>query len=146
LIWCADVGVVSHYSPSINQVAEALHLSVRTLRRRLSEEGTSFSELCERIRVGHAQCLLRQQGMTVAAAAVQLGFGDTRSFRRAFKRWAEQLPSKMRSVADHSVIRRMGRERAPDTVYTVRDGVIQAVDIPVEGTVTYGLPNTSLSW
>jgi len=81
---------------SIDQVAAALHLSVRTLRRRLHEDGTSFRELCERIRVDCAQRLLREQGMTVAAAAAQLGFSDTRSFRRAFKRWLGQLPSKMR--------------------------------------------------
>jgi len=84
---------------SIDQAAEALHLSVRTLRRRLSEEGTSFSELCERIRVDRAQRLLREQGMTVAAAATQLGFSDTRSFRRAFKRWVGKLPGQMRPAA-----------------------------------------------
>lgn len=84
---------------SINQVAEALHLSVRTLRRRLREDGTSFRELCERIRVDCAQRLLREQGMTVAAAAARLGFSDTRSFRRAFKRWLGQLPGKMRLTA-----------------------------------------------
>ncbi len=42
---------------TINQVSEALHLSVRTLRRRLREDGTSFRELCERIRVDCAQRL-----------------------------------------------------------------------------------------
>lgn len=84
---------------TIDQVAEALHLSVRTLRRRLREDGTSFRELCERIRVDCAQRLLREQGMTVAAAAARLGFSDTRSFRRAFKRWLGQLPSKMRPTA-----------------------------------------------
>lgn len=84
---------------SINQVAEALNLSVRTLRRRLREDGTSFRELCERIRVDCAQRLLREQGMTVTAAAARLGFSDTRSFRRAFKRWLGQLPGKMRPIA-----------------------------------------------
>jgi AraC-like DNA-binding protein len=84
---------------SIEEVAEALHLSVRTLRRRLREDGTSFRQLCERIRVDCAQRLLREQGMTVAAAAEQLGFSDTRSFRRAFKRWLGQLPGELRATA-----------------------------------------------
>ena len=83
---------------SIDQVADALQLSVRTLRRRLSEDGSSFRALCERIRVETARRLLREQGMTVAAAAEQLGFSDARAFRRAFKRWLGQVPSKMRQA------------------------------------------------
>jgi AraC-like DNA-binding protein len=84
---------------SIDQVAGALQLSERTLRRRLREDGSSFRALCERIRVEIAQRLLRDQGMTVASAAEQLGFSDARAFRRAFKRWMGQVPGKMRRVA-----------------------------------------------
>jgi AraC-like DNA-binding protein len=83
---------------SINQVAAALQLSTRTLRRRLGEEGASFRELSERVRVQTAQHLLREQGMTVAAAAERLGFSDARAFRRAFKRWQGQVPGKMRQA------------------------------------------------
>jgi AraC-like DNA-binding protein len=83
---------------SIDQVAGALQLSVRTLRRRLSEDGTSFRELCERIRAQTAQRLIAEQGMTVAAAAEQLGFSDARSFRRAFKRWVGQVPGELRQA------------------------------------------------
>jgi AraC-like DNA-binding protein len=46
-----------------------------------------------------AQRLLRDQGMTVASAAEQLGFSDARAFRRAFKRWMGQVPGKMRRAA-----------------------------------------------
>jgi AraC-like DNA-binding protein len=77
---------------SIDQVANALQISVRTLRRRLSEDGSSFRALSERIRVAIAQRLLRERGMTVAAAAERLGFSDTRGFRRAFKRWLGKVP------------------------------------------------------
>jgi AraC-like DNA-binding protein len=83
---------------SIDQVAGALQLSVRTLRRRLSEDGSSFRTLCERIRVESARRLLGEQGMTVAAAAERLGFSDARTFRRAFKRWLGQVPGKMRQA------------------------------------------------
>jgi AraC-like DNA-binding protein len=81
---------------TISQVADALQLSVRTLRRRLNEDGTSFRALIERTRVQAAQKLLRERGMTIAAAAERLGFSDARAFRRAFKRWLGQVPSKMR--------------------------------------------------
>lgn len=83
---------------SIDQVAGALQLSVRTLRRRLREDGCSFRALCERIRVETAQRLLREQNMTVSAVAKQLGFSDARSFRRAFKRWLGEAPGKMREA------------------------------------------------
>ena len=84
---------------SIDQVAGALQLSVRTLRRRLREDGSSFRALCERIRVEIAQRLLRDQGMTVASAAARLGFSDARAFRRAYKRWLGQVPGKTRRAA-----------------------------------------------
>jgi AraC-like DNA-binding protein len=83
---------------SIDQVAGALQVSVRTLRRRLSEDGSSFRALCERIRVEIARRLLSEQGITVAAAAERLGFSDVRAFRRAFKRWLGQVPGKMRQT------------------------------------------------
>jgi AraC-like DNA-binding protein len=84
---------------SIDEVANALQLSVRTLRRRLKEDGTSFRALHSRLRMEAAQRLLREQGMTVAAVAQRLGFSDTRAFRRAFKQWAGQVPGQIRRVA-----------------------------------------------
>lgn len=84
---------------SIEQVARALELSVRTLRRRLSEDGTSFRTISERIRAEAAQRLLREEGMTVAATSEQLGFSDARAFRRAFKRWLGQVPGEIRRMA-----------------------------------------------
>ena len=84
---------------SIEQVAGALQLSVRTLRRRLREDGSSFRAMCERIQVETAQRLLREQGMTVTAVAKQLGFSDARTFRRAFKRWLGQVPGDLRKSA-----------------------------------------------
>ena len=82
---------------SIDQVAGLLQLSVRTLRRRLREDGSSFRALSERVRVQTALHLL-QGGMTVAAAAERLGFSDARAFRRAFKRRLGEVPSKMRQA------------------------------------------------
>ena len=86
---------------SIDQVAGALQVSVRTLRRRLSEDGTSFRALSERIRVQTARRLLREQGMTVTAVAEQLGFSDVRAFRRAFKRWVGRVPGEMRQTTQY---------------------------------------------
>ena len=85
---------------SIEQVADALQLSVRTLRRRLREDGTSFRELSERLCIEFAQRSLREQRMTVRQAAERLGFSDARTFRRAFKRWVGQVPGQVTSTRD----------------------------------------------
>jgi AraC-like DNA-binding protein len=105
---------------SIDQVASALQLSVRTLRRRLSEDGSSFRALSERIRVETARRLLREQGMTVAAAAERLGFSDVRAFRRAFKRWLGQVPGKMRQArTQYRAPRTSGTSTGPTNRKTV---------------------------
>ena len=85
---------------SIDQVAGLLQLSVRTLRRRLREDGSSFRALSEHVRTQTALQLLRE-GMTVAAAAERLGFSDARTFRRAFKRRLGEVPSKVRQTTQN---------------------------------------------
>lgn len=82
---------------TVVQLAQALDLSQRTLRRRLEEAGVSFRQISNRVRARQAQQLL-QQGHTVLQVAEQLGFADVRSFRRAFKRWQGQLPGKLRKL------------------------------------------------
>jgi AraC-like DNA-binding protein len=98
---------------SLDQVAGVLQLSVRTLRRRLREDGSSFRALCERVRVQTALRLL-QEGLTVAAAAERLGFSDARAFRRAFKRRLGEVPSKMRQATQYRAQRRSDTSNEPD--------------------------------
>lgn len=98
---------------SIDQVASALQLSVRTLRRRLSEDGCSFRALSERVRVQTARRLLEKEGMTVAAAAARLGFSDARTFRRAFKRWLGETPGKMRQATQYPARRTSDKSTRP---------------------------------
>ena len=90
---------------SIEQVADALQLSVRTLRRRLREDGTSFRELSERLCIEFAQRSLREQRMTVREAAERLGFSDASTFRRAFKRWVGQVPGQVGNTRQHRKLR-----------------------------------------
>ncbi|MGO1073678.1 AraC family transcriptional regulator [Lysobacter sp. CA199] len=84
---------------SIEEVARALELSVRTLRRRLQEAGTSFRSISDCVRAEAAQQLLREERVTVAEASERLGFSDARAFRRAFKRWLGQAPGEVRQQA-----------------------------------------------
>ncbi|MFZ5608492.1 MAG: helix-turn-helix domain-containing protein [Pseudomonadota bacterium] len=77
---------------SQHDVACKLGMSVATLRRRLSAEGTSFRALRQQCLNEAAKALLRQ-GHRIAEVADELGFSDFRSFTRAFKTWNGVSPS-----------------------------------------------------
>jgi len=81
------------------QVAASLNLSQRTLRRRLEEQGISFSELLDAGRMARALELIVSGHKTMGEVADQTGFADARNFRRAFKRWTGLLPSDTLSPA-----------------------------------------------
>jgi len=85
---------------SLDDVAKVLDVSVRTLRRRFDETGTTFRQLSDRARAHVAMELLRKQDMTIASVAEHLGYSDPRAFRRAFKRWQGQLPGALRRAAN----------------------------------------------
>lgn len=66
-------------------VANAFGISVATLRRRLSEEHTSFRDLLLNHRMDRADTLLTR-GASVTEVSDQLGYSDVRAFNRAFKK------------------------------------------------------------
>jgi AraC-like DNA-binding protein len=82
--------------PGIPSLAGAFGLSCATFRRRLAEEGSSVRQIRESCRRQLAEELLHRHGETVQAVATRLGFSDTTSFRRSFKRWTGILPSHYR--------------------------------------------------
>jgi AraC-like DNA-binding protein len=82
--------------PSLNRVAEQLHLTPRTLMRRLNAEDTAFKTILEALRREHAQSLLADARLTVAEVGEILGYGDQANFGRAFKRWFGVSPASWR--------------------------------------------------
>ncbi|NCF19949.1 MAG: helix-turn-helix domain-containing protein [Haliea sp.] len=80
----------------IAQVAEGLHVSERTLRRRLEAESTSFRSIFEEIRDLLAREYLAATDLTVADIAHLLDYAETVNFRRAFVRWNGVTPSEYR--------------------------------------------------
>lgn len=80
-------------------VASALHMSLRTLQRKLEEEGTSYKTLLEETRRELARQYLRQQSISVNEVTYLLGFSEPSNFARAFKRWTGFSPSEFRSAA-----------------------------------------------
>jgi AraC-like DNA-binding protein len=78
---------------NITQVAERLHVSERTLRRRLNAESTSFKKVFEEIRNLLAREYLAETELTVAEIAYLLDYAETVNFRRAFVRWNGETPN-----------------------------------------------------
>jgi AraC-like DNA-binding protein len=78
--------------PKLTEVARTLHLSERSLRRKLAESGRIFREIHDRVRAERALELLHAGQLSVAEIGIELGFSDPREFRRAFKRWTGMPP------------------------------------------------------
>ena len=81
---------------TIEQVAERLHISQRTLRRRLKAESTNFRSTLDEIRDLLAKEYLAKTELTVAEIAHLLEYSETVNFRRAFGRWNGITPNTYR--------------------------------------------------
>lgn len=77
---------------SIEDVAEKLNVTPRTLQRRLQVEGVVFRELVEAIRRQHAERLLLLNQKSIGQVSDLLGYSDVTNFSRAFRRWAGCSP------------------------------------------------------
>ncbi|MDB1109153.1 AraC family transcriptional regulator [Pseudomonas extremaustralis] len=82
--------------PSTERIAQALHLSVRSLQRHLADEGCRFDALLNDCRQNLALQHLRDLQCSLAEVSHLLGFADTSSFNRAFKRWTGMTPGQFR--------------------------------------------------
>ena len=78
-------------------IANDLHMTTRTLRRKLREENTSFRQLVDELRMHVAIKYLRDTDLTTEDIAHALGFSDAANFRHAFRRWTGVAPREFRS-------------------------------------------------
>lgn len=81
---------------TIETVARALGLSVRSLQRGLAQRRVRFRELVDAERRRAAELLLAAPEARVAEVAVALGFSQTAAFTRAFRRWTRRSPAAYR--------------------------------------------------
>jgi len=88
-------------SATLPRVAAALHVSVRTLQRRLDARGLTWQQLLDRTREQLARQYLADRGLTLGDIALLLGFSEQSAFNRAFRRWTGQTPARMRRVLPH---------------------------------------------
>lgn len=84
---------------SMASVARALAISEATLRRRLGQEGTSFSQVVDEVRFGLACRYLRDPTLEVIEVAQLLGFREPTGFDQVFERWSGGLsPAQFRAA------------------------------------------------
>jgi AraC-like DNA-binding protein len=83
--------------PSINDIAEQLKVTDRSLRRHLQEENTSYRDILQQCRMGMAEHYLLKTDLSITDIALRLGFADASNFTRAFSRWFNKSPSQFRS-------------------------------------------------
>ncbi|HEX8593138.1 MAG TPA: AraC family transcriptional regulator [Pseudomonas sp.] len=84
--------------PEAQALAQSLCMSASTLRRRLVDEGQSYQGLKDGVRKELAICWLTDVALSFSDIAVRLGFADTSSFYKAFRKWTGSNPGHYRSV------------------------------------------------
>jgi AraC-like DNA-binding protein len=82
--------------PTVEDVADALHISSRTLQRRLQDAGSSFQRALEEARHQLARHYLNNSVLELNEAAYLLGYNDANSFVRAFRTWEGVPPARWR--------------------------------------------------
>ncbi|MEQ9394814.1 AraC family transcriptional regulator [Haliea sp.] len=82
--------------PPLEQLAARLHLTPRTLIRRLQHEGTGYREIVEDLRREHATRLLRDARLNIGEVGEVLGYREQANFGRAFRRWFGCSPAAWR--------------------------------------------------
>ncbi|WP_248804396.1 helix-turn-helix domain-containing protein [Pseudomonas sp. MWU13-2100] len=83
-------------------LATTLCMSVRTLRRRLREEGATYLGLCDEVREAMAERLLTGSRLQIEQIAETLGYSESASLIHAFKRWTGESPHAFRRVRAQS--------------------------------------------
>jgi AraC-like DNA-binding protein len=78
--------------PPITELAKQLHMSTRTLKRKLAEHGTTFSALRDDQRRHRALLLLDNRDLSIGEVSQKLGYSELPNFTRAFKKWTGMTP------------------------------------------------------
>jgi AraC-like DNA-binding protein len=82
--------------PTVNEAAEMIGVSVRSLQRKLSQAGLTYSGLLEQARFDNAMKLLRDTESRVIDVAFSSGYADPAHFTRAFRRISGCTPREFR--------------------------------------------------
>ncbi len=78
-------------------IAARLNITSRTLRNQLRRLGTSYLTILNSLREQIAKTDLDRSSKSISEVAADVGYSDTRSFRRAFKKWTGMTPGEYRT-------------------------------------------------
>lgn len=81
---------------SLDDIARTLRISARTIKRKLAERGTTFSELRDDLRRQRALLLLDNRTLSIGDVAARLGYSELPNFTRAFRKWTGETPQAYR--------------------------------------------------
>ena len=87
--------------PTLEELAKQLHISAATVRRRLTQQGSSYKQIKDDVRRDVAIYLL-SRNHSLDDVAFQSGFLESTSFFRAFKRWTGSTPKAYIPSTNHS--------------------------------------------
>ena len=79
--------------------AKALHMSVRSLQRKLKQEGTTFKKVLDDTRRELSISYIKDKHTSINEITYLLGYSDPANFSRAFKRWTGMAPTAARTVS-----------------------------------------------
>ena len=82
--------------PSFDEICATLHMSNRVVRRRLTEEGTSYQKIKDAVRLDTIKHLLAKPDLPIAEVAERAGFTEPAALSRAFKKWTGLTPAQYR--------------------------------------------------
>ncbi len=84
--------------PTLVRVARQMHMSPRTLQRRLARHSLSWQQWLDRSREQLAHQYLKDPSLTLADIALLLGFSEQSAFNRAYRRWTGRSPGRDRRL------------------------------------------------
>ena len=89
--------LLPHGKAHVDEIARELGMSRRTLARRLSSEGLTFSGILDDLRTNLAKRYLRDEGLVISEISWLLGYSEVSAFTHAFKRWTGKTPRQART-------------------------------------------------
>jgi len=82
--------------PNLGAVAQHLHISDRTLKRKLRQKGVTFIQLLNDVRQRDSLNLLQTTQLTIEDIATRVGYSTPTNFSRAFRQWTGKTPGHYR--------------------------------------------------
>jgi len=89
--------LLPHGKATAVEIARQIGMSHRTLARKLSSEGLTFSEISDELKANLAKQYLRNGDLPISQVAWLLGYREISAFTHAFKRWTGMSPRQLRA-------------------------------------------------